>query len=197
MINPYLTYIGNPNAPAPVADTDPRSKVYSGGPLVQRPQPGMFSTPYAPMYQPPQQTGVSSVIERLQSGMGEDYTSRLLGNLNLPSASQFAAMAPPQQPAFNPYAQMYNPYAGMFETLLARIAQLEGARRDGFNLNSSNSDTTQTGWEGMDSVGPSFGLGGFLSEVFGGGSNNGSPASDNTTDSAYDSGSLTDEMGSF
>lgn len=88
-----------------------------------------MNQPYAPMYQPPPQTGVSSVIERLQSGMGGDYTSRLLSNLNLPSASQFAAMAPTQQPAFNPYAQMYNPYAGMFESLLARIAQLEGAQR--------------------------------------------------------------------
>ena len=170
-----------------------------GGPFVNRampgtPQQGMFQ-PYMPMYQPPPQTGVSSVIDRLQSGMGADYTNRLLGNLNLPSASQFAAMAPPQQPAFNPYAQMYNPYAGMFESLLARIAQLEGARRDG--LNSSNSDTTQTGWKGMDSVGPSFGLSGFISELFGRSNNDNYDTGFYEDDTGDTGGSLTDEMGSF
>jgi hypothetical protein len=144
-----------------------------------------MNQPYAPMYQPPPQTGVSSVIERLQSGMGEDYTSRLLSNLNLPSASQFAAMAPPQQPAFNPYAQMVNPYAGMFESLLARIAQLEGAQgsrltpdgREQFDPNRPSVMATQPG------TGKPFGAIGAILDILG---LTDKPTT--TTDDAYSSG---------
>ena len=154
-----------------------------------------MNQPYAPMYQPPPQTGVSSVIERLQSGMGGDYTSRLLSNLNLPSASQFAAMAPPQQPAFNPYAQMYNPYAGMFESLLARIAQLEGAQRPRLTPDGREQfDPTNVTTAG---VGKPFGAIGAVMDFLGLTEPEPYDTGFDEGDTGDTGGSLTDTMGSF
>ena len=117
MINdPYLTYIGNPNAPAPLPDTDPRSKVYSGGPLVDRampgtPQQGMFQ-PMMPMYQPQPTDGISSAVGQISGGMGDEYANRLLAALGLGDVGQYQMQQPMYQPMpyFNPYAGMFSPF---------------------------------------------------------------------------------------
>jgi hypothetical protein len=134
-----------------------------GGPLVDRampgtPQQGMFQ-PYMPMYQFQPTDGISSAVSQISGGMGDEYTNRLLGALGLGDVGQYQMQQPMYQPMpfYNPYM---NPYAGMFSPFM----QLTPDGRQQFE---SDSDTTQTGWKGMDSVGPSFGLMGILSSLFG------------------------------
>lgn len=80
-------------------------------------QQGMFSMPYAPMYQPPPVDGISSAVQQISGGMDDAYTNRLLGALGLGNVSQYQVQQPMYQPMpfyGSPYG-MYNPFmSGMF-----------------------------------------------------------------------------------
>ena len=140
---------------------------------------GMFQ-PMMPMYQPQPTDGISSAVSQISGGMGDEYTNRLLGALGLGDVGQYQMQQPVYQPMpfYNPYM---NPYAGMFSPFM----QPSGPMFDTTASNYMGGKYDPTGGNVntplIEGSLPSFGLMGFLSELFGGDT----PPS--TTDDAYSS----------